>query len=245
MLAESIHSVADSGNQALLLVGGRRARRAATPQHPFGYGRERYVYAFIVAIVLFTVGGLFALYEGWHKLAHPTPITSWRWVPVGVLVVGVVLEAFSFRTAIVEADALRGGQGWVAFVRHARSPELPVVLLEDLGDVVRGGLTLHRGVESQQHLLDRRRGALDQPGDVELLGAHAVERRKMSAEHVVVRLHHAGPLERPQIPDFLDHHDQARIAAGIPADGAGVHRIDIAAVAALHDLCCRLVQRCG
>ena len=86
MLAESIHSVADSGNQALLLVGGRRARRAATPEHPFGYGRERYIYAFIVAIVLFSVGGLFALYEGYHKLQHPQPIDEWQWVPVVVLV---------------------------------------------------------------------------------------------------------------------------------------------------------------
>lgn len=133
MLAESIHSVADSGNQALLLLGGRRARRQATPQHPFGYGRERYIYAFIVSIVLFSVGGLFALYEAYHKLSHPEPITRWHWVPVVVLSIAIVLETFSFRTAIVESNHVRGKATWVQFVRRARAPELPVVLLEDLG----------------------------------------------------------------------------------------------------------------
>lgn len=140
MLAESIHSVADSSNQGLLLLGGRRARRAATPEHPFGYGRERYIYAFIVAIVLFTVGGLFALYEGWHKLQHPEPIDAWQWVPVTVLLVAIGLESYSFRTAIVESNHVRGEQSWVEFVRHAKAPELPVVLLEDLGALV--GLVL-------------------------------------------------------------------------------------------------------
>ncbi|MGK5442962.1 cation diffusion facilitator family transporter [Micromonospora sp. URMC 105] len=133
MLAESIHSVADSGNQALLLLGGKRAKREATPQHPFGYGRERYVYAFIVAIVLFSVGGLFALYEAYHKWSHPEAPDKWQWVPVVVLVVAIVLESFSFRTAIVESNLVRGNQSWVHFVRRAKAPELPVVLLEDLG----------------------------------------------------------------------------------------------------------------
>jgi cation diffusion facilitator family transporter len=132
MLAESIHSVADSGNQALLLLGGKRAERGATPKHPFGYGRERYIYAFIVSIVLFTVGGLFALYEGWHKLQEPHPIESWHWVPIAVLVVAIGLESFSFRTAIVESNRVRGEASWVEFVRRAKAPELPVVLLEDL-----------------------------------------------------------------------------------------------------------------
>lgn len=140
MLAESIHSVADSGNQALLLLGGRRARRAATPQHPFGYGRERYIYAFVVSIVLFAVGGLFALYEGYHKIDHPEPIDDWQWVPVVVLVTAIVMECFSFRTAIVESNHVRGSASWVEFVRHAKAPELPVVLLEDLGALV--GLVL-------------------------------------------------------------------------------------------------------
>ena len=133
MLAESIHSVADSGNQGLLLVGGRRARRAATPEHPFGYGRERYVYAFLVAIVLFSLGGLFALYEAYHKWQDPHGIDSWRWVPVLVLIIGIVMETFSFRTAIVESNRVRGDRSWWEFIRTAKAPELPVILLEDLG----------------------------------------------------------------------------------------------------------------
>ncbi len=136
MLAESIHSVADSGNQGLLLLGGRRAKRQATPQHPFGYGRERYIYAFIVAIVLFSLGGLFALYEAYHKAADPHPIDSWQWVPVVVLVAAIVMEGFSFRTAIKESNLVRGNQTWVRFIRRAKAPELPVVLLEDFGALV-------------------------------------------------------------------------------------------------------------
>jgi cation diffusion facilitator family transporter len=136
MLAESVHSVADSGNQALLLIGGKRSRREATPLHPFGFGRERYVYAFIVSIVLFSVGGLFALYEAWHKFANPEPIVEWRWVPIAVLVVAMALEGFSFRTAIVESNHLRGGRSWVRFVRNAKAPELPVILLEDFAALV-------------------------------------------------------------------------------------------------------------
>jgi cation diffusion facilitator family transporter len=133
MLAESIHSVADSGNQALLLLGGKRAKRSATPDHPFGFGRDRYIYAFIVSIVLFSVGGLFAIYESIHKFQHPTGITSWQWVPVTVLSVAIVLESFSFRTAIVESNAVRGDASWMNFIRHSKAPELPVILLEDLG----------------------------------------------------------------------------------------------------------------
>jgi len=136
MLAEAIHSVADSGNQVLLLVGGRRAQRAATPRHPFGYGRERYIYSFIVSIVLFSVGGLFALYEAYHKWHDPHPITAWAWLPVVVLVVSIILESLSFRTAIKESNLIRGGVGWVQFIRRAKAPELPVVLLEDLGALV-------------------------------------------------------------------------------------------------------------
>ncbi len=140
MLAESIHSVADSGNQVLLLIGGRRASRDATPEHPFGYGRERYIFAFIVSVVLFSVGGLFALYEGFHKVQHPEPIDSWQWVPVLVLVVAIGLESFSFRTAIHESNQVRGGLTWVQFIRRAKAPELPVVLLEDFAALI--GLVL-------------------------------------------------------------------------------------------------------
>jgi cation diffusion facilitator family transporter len=139
MLAEAIHSVADSSNQLLLLLGGRRARRDATPEHPFGYGRERYIYGFIVAIVLFSVGGLFALYEAYHKWhevrLHPDDLGEldgrWWWVPLLVLGVAIGMESLSFRTAIREANQVRGGATWVQFVRRAKAPELPVILLED------------------------------------------------------------------------------------------------------------------
>jgi cation diffusion facilitator family transporter len=131
MLAESVHSVADSGNQLLLIIGGRRARRTASADHPFGYGRSRYVYAFLVSVVLFTVGGLFSIYEGINKLNHPHELTN-VWLPITVLLVAIVLEGFSLRTAIVESNKVRGNQSWVNFVRKAKAPELPVVLLEDL-----------------------------------------------------------------------------------------------------------------
>ncbi|MFI1990054.1 cation diffusion facilitator family transporter [Actinoplanes sp. NPDC020271] len=140
MLAESIHSVADSGNQLLLLIGGKQSRKKATPEHPFGYGRERYIYAFIVSIVLFSVGGLFALYEAWHKIQHPEAITEWKWVPLVVLVVAIGLEGYSFYTAITESNRTRGKASWVDYVRRAKAPELPVVLLEDAGALV--GLVL-------------------------------------------------------------------------------------------------------
>ncbi|MEU9555345.1 cation diffusion facilitator family transporter [Streptomyces fumanus] len=142
MLAESVHSLADSGNQGLLLLGGKRAQRAATPQHPFGYGRERYIYAFLVSIVLFSVGGMFALYEGYEKIKHPHELEHWYW-PVGVLVFAIIAEGFSFRTAIKESNASRGSKSWTQFVRHAKAPELPVVLLEDLGALI--GLILALG----------------------------------------------------------------------------------------------------
>lgn len=139
MLAESVHSLADSGNQLLLIIGGRRARRTASAEHPFGYGRSRYVYAFIVSVVLFTVGGLFSIYEGFNKLNHPHELTN-AWLPITVLLVAIVLESFSLRTAIKESNKVRGNQSWVNFVRKAKAPELPVVLLEDLAALL--GLVL-------------------------------------------------------------------------------------------------------
>lgn len=139
MLAESVHSVADAGNQLLLLLGGRKARRAADAEHPFGYGRERYVYAFVVAIILFSVGGMFSLYEGINKLQHPHELEQ-AWLPVAVLVIAIVLESFSLRTAVRESNHVRGKQSWVEFVRRAKSPELPVVLLEDVAALL--GLVL-------------------------------------------------------------------------------------------------------
>lgn len=141
MLAESIHSVADAGNQVLLLVGGRRSRRKASPSHPFGYGRVRYVFAFVVSIVLFSVGGLFALYEAFQKYdeiqaGHPNELleSEWWWVPLLVLSAAIVMEGFSLRTAIRESNKIRT-TSWVQFVRRAKSPELPVILLEDIGAI--------------------------------------------------------------------------------------------------------------
>jgi cation diffusion facilitator family transporter len=135
MLAEAVHSVADTSNQALLLLGGRTARRAATAEHPFGYGRDRYFYSFVVALLLFTLGSVFAIYEGVHKLAAHDPLTS-PIIAVGILVVAIALEGFSFRTAIHESRPLKGTATWWQFIRQAKVPELPVVLLEDFGALV-------------------------------------------------------------------------------------------------------------
>ena len=141
MLAESIHSVADTGNQALLALGGRRGRQAPTTSHPFGFGRERYFWAFLVAVVLFTLGSLFALFEGYEKLRHPHAIESPAWA-FGALLVAIVLESWSLRTAIHEADKVRAGLSWWAFIRRSKSPELPVVLLEDVGALLGLGCAL-------------------------------------------------------------------------------------------------------
>jgi cation diffusion facilitator family transporter len=140
MLAEAIHSVADTTNQALLLFGSRRAQQEATPDHPFGFGRERYFWSFIVALVLFTLGGLFAIYEGFHKLREGShEVSNVQWA-IGILVLGIFLEGYSFRTAAKESRPLKGRASWWEFIRHSRTPELPVVLLEDFGALV--GLVL-------------------------------------------------------------------------------------------------------
>jgi cation diffusion facilitator family transporter len=132
LLAEAVHSVADTSNQALLLLGGHRARRSATEEHPFGYGRERFFWAFVVALVLFSMGGLFAIYEGIEKLRHPHEVESLV-VAVVILLVAIALETFSLITAVREANHVRGGQSWWTFIRRSKNPELPVVLLEDTG----------------------------------------------------------------------------------------------------------------
>ena len=137
MLAEGVHSVADSGNQLLLLRGGKRAQREADEEHPFGYGRSRYFYAFVVSIVLFSIGGLFALYEAYHKFLEPHPIEGqWWWVPLAVLGLAIVMESFSFRTAIHESRPHKGKKSWWSFIRTSKSPELPVILLEDFGALI-------------------------------------------------------------------------------------------------------------
>lgn len=130
MLAESVHSLADSGNQLLLLIGGHRSKRRADLDHPFGYGRERYIYAFVVAIVLFSVGGLFSIYEGINKLNNPHPLEN-IWLPLLVLTIAMILEASALRTAVIESNRARGDQSWMSFIKRSKSPELPVILLED------------------------------------------------------------------------------------------------------------------
>ncbi len=139
MLAECIHSLADTGNQGLLLLGGRRSRKAPDPLHPFGYGRERYFWAFVVALVLFAGGAVFAIYEGITKIRHPHELESPQWA-IGILLLAICLEGYSFRTALHEAGQVRGKHGWVSFIRTARTPELPVVILEDFGALI--GLVL-------------------------------------------------------------------------------------------------------
>jgi cation diffusion facilitator family transporter len=139
LLAEAVHSLADSGNQLLLLFGGKKAKRRADSEHPFGYGRERFVYAFLVSIILFTVGGMFSIYEGIHKLQNPEPLEAW-WLPLAVLLIAMVLEGLSLRTAIRESNPHRGNATWLQFIRHSKAPELPVVLLEDSAALV--GLSL-------------------------------------------------------------------------------------------------------
>ncbi len=132
LLAESVHSVADTGNQALLLWGGAAAARAPSPEHEFGYGRERYFWSFVVALVLFSLGGLFAISHGLEKIGHTEELADPMWA-VGILVVGIVLETGSFMTAVNEARPLKGEGTWWQFIRGSKTPELPVVLLEDLG----------------------------------------------------------------------------------------------------------------
>lgn len=136
MLSEAIHSLADTGNQGLLLFGRSRARRPADDQHPFGYGPLRYFYAFIVAIVLFLLGGVFSIAEGVEKLRHPHTVGSLEWA-IGVLLVAMMMEGFSLHTAVHEARPHREpGESWWQFIRHTKSPELPVVLLEDFAALV-------------------------------------------------------------------------------------------------------------
>jgi cation diffusion facilitator family transporter len=135
MLSEAIHSVADTCNQGLLLLGGKRSRKAADVDHQFGYGRTRFVYSFVVAIIIFLLGGLFSLYEGWHKFHFPEPLEK-VWIAYVVLGISILLESYSFRTALREANKSRGSRSLMRYVRDARQPELPVVLLEDAGALI-------------------------------------------------------------------------------------------------------------
>jgi cation diffusion facilitator family transporter len=207
MLAEAIHSVADSGNQLLLLLGGRTARRAATPEHPFGFGRDRYIYGFLVAIVLFSVGGLFAVYEGVHKLLHPESLESAGWA-LGVLLVAVVLEGFSLRTAVQETAAVRrAGESYWAFIRHARAPELPVVLLEDTAALL--GLVFA--------LLGVGLTALTGNGVFDGIGTIAI-----GLLLVVVAVVLAVETKSLLVGEAARPEEQRRIVAALEADGSGL-----------------------
>ena len=135
MLAEAVHSVADTGNEVLLLVGRGRSLRPPSDEHPFGFGRERYFYGFVVSVMLFTVGAAFSVYDGLHKILNPEPVRS-PLVAIVVLALSAVLEAFSLRTGISEANKVRGDRNWGTFIRRSKAPELPVVLLEDLAALI-------------------------------------------------------------------------------------------------------------
>ncbi len=172
MLAEAVHSLADTGNQGLLIWGGRRAKRAPTATHPFGYGRERYFWSFVVALVIFSLGSIFAIVEGVEKILHPHELES-PLVAVAILAVGIVLELLSFRTAIHEARPLRGSASWWSFIRHTRNPELPVVLLEDLGALLGLAIAL-LGVGLAYLTHDPRFDALGSIAIGLLLGAIAI-----------------------------------------------------------------------
>jgi cation diffusion facilitator family transporter len=158
MLAESVHSLADSTNQALLLFGGRSAQRPPTPEHPFGYGRERFFWAFVVALVIFSLGGLFAIYEGTSKFFDPHPLTR-PWLAIGLLVFAAALEGFALSTAVREARKERGNASWLAFIRRTKNPELPVILLEDLGALL-GLLFAGLGIGLAMYTGDARFDAL-------------------------------------------------------------------------------------
>ncbi len=135
MLAEGVHSLADTGNQLLLIMGGKKSQRAPNPEHPFGFGRERYFWAFVVSIILFSLGSLFAIFEAVEKILHPEPIHDPQWA-IGTLLLAAVLEANSFRTAIKESKPSKGDASWFQYIRRSKSPELPVVLLEDFGALI-------------------------------------------------------------------------------------------------------------
>ena len=172
MLAEAVHSLADTGNQGLLILGAARAKREATPEHPFGFGRERYFWAFIVALVLFSLGSVFAVHQGVDKLLHPHEIASPA-VAICILALAIALEGWSFRTAVVAARSARGSMNWWSFIRRSKSPELPVVLLEDFGALL-GLVIALAGVTLSAVFGDPRFDAIGSIGIGALLGVIAI-----------------------------------------------------------------------
>jgi cation diffusion facilitator family transporter len=230
MMAEGVHSVADSGNQALLILGRKRSERDRTPEHPFGYGRERYFYAFIVAVVLFTVGSLFSLYEGWHKVANPHPVDEPAWA-FGVLIFAIVLEGFSFRTAIKESNPLRGTRSWSSFIRRSKAPELPVVLLEDFAALV--GLVLALVGVALAATTDN--GAWDGVGSMAigvLLGFVAVVLAIETKSLLIGEAAH-GDVER-QITAALEEGDEVERVIHLRTQHIGPEELLVAAKIAVH-----------
>jgi cation diffusion facilitator family transporter len=206
MLAEAVHSVADTANQGFLLLGSTRANRAPTPEHPFGYARERYFWAFVVAVVLFTLGSLFACYEGLEKLRHPHQLSSPEWA-IGVLCVAILFEGFAFRTAAVEANSQRRGSSWWAFIRRAKSPELPVILLEDSGALLGLGFAL-LGVTLSLLTGDARFDALGSVAIGLLLGAIAI---LLAVEMKSLLIgESASPRQRQAIASAIEEHPEVR-----------------------------------
>ncbi|MEY2434920.1 MAG: hypothetical protein QOC92_4645 [Acidimicrobiaceae bacterium] len=172
MLAEAVHSVADTGNEALLLLGGKKSRRMADDNHQFGYGRERYFWAFVVALLLFTVGALFSVFDGVDKLRHPHELEGPQ-VAIAILLGAMVLELWSFRTAVHESRKVKGEISWWRFVRTAKNPELPVVLLEDLAALI--GLTIALSAVAAADITgDPKYDALGSLGIGVLLGSFAI-----------------------------------------------------------------------
>lgn len=210
MLAESIHSLADTGNQGLLLLGGHRAQRLPDERHPFGYASERYFWGFVVALVLFSLGSLFSIYEGIDKLRNPHEVES-PIVAVSILAVAVVLEGFSLRTAVHEAaPEKREGESYWGFIRRTKTPELPVVLLEDTGALL-GLLFALAGVGLALLTGNERWDALGSVAIGVLLGAIAVvlaiEMKSLlvgeAADRQVVERLRSAMLEGPEVSSVI------------------------------------------
>src|SRR4051794_29213178 len=225
MLAEAVHSLADTGNQGLLMLGGRKAQRAADEGHPFGFGRERYFWAFVVAVVLFTLGAGFAMREGIEKLLHPHELESPAWA-IGTLLVAVALESWSFRTAFRESSAARGDRSLITFIRTSKSPELPVVLLEDFGALVGLGLALV-GIILATITGNARFDALGSVGIGLLLGFLAIVLAVRMKSLLIGEA--AGDTQIAAIKTTVEHGDRVRRLYGLRTEHLGPEDLLVAA----------------
>ncbi|MEY2398874.1 MAG: hypothetical protein QOJ00_2048 [Actinomycetota bacterium] len=206
MLAEAIHSTADTTNQGLLMLGRRQAQKPATPDHPFGYGRERFFWSFVVALVIFSFGATFALVEGIDKLRSPHEVDSVGWA-IGILLFAMALEGYSFRTAIRESRPLKGTSTWWAFIRRSRVPELPVLLLEDFGALVGLGFALVGVVLAKV----TGNGRFDAMGSIAIGTLLAAIATTLVIEMKSLLIgESATPLQRRLIVQAIEAHDQTR-----------------------------------